>query len=108
MERKYKPKVLFLEPYNYDDWPKNEESTVKEEPTNKEESTDKRESTNFPPLQPQEDDEEEVKEGTRIKILTWNKLLTRLPILLAQIKTRNISYKLENKIWTTAISFVSA
>ena len=37
----------------------------------------------MPPL---EGDEEEVKEGKELKILTPNKLLTRLPISLAQIK----------------------
>ena len=31
-------------------------------------------------------DEEEVKEGKGIQILSPNKILTRLPILLAQIK----------------------
>ena len=39
-----------------------------------------------------EGDEEEVKEETGLKILTPNKLLTRLPILLAQIKAGNNSY----------------
>ena len=34
----------------------------------------------MPPL---EDDEEEVKEGKGLKIVTTDKLLTRLPILLA-------------------------
>ena len=43
-------------------------------------------------------DEEEVKEGKRLKILIPNKLLTRLPILLAQIKVENNSYKLKNEI----------
>ena len=37
----------------------------------------------MPPL---EGDEEEVKEGKELKMLTSNKLLTRLPISLAQIK----------------------
>ena len=37
----------------------------------------------MPPL---EGDEEQVREKKRINILTPNKLLTRLPILLAQIK----------------------
>ena len=32
---------------------------------------------------------EEVREGKGVKILTPNKLLTRLPILLAQIKAGN-------------------
>ena len=39
---------------------------------------------------------EEVKEGTGIKVLTPNKLLTKRPVLLAQIKTGNHSYKLKN------------
>ena len=47
---------------------------------------------------PQLDDDEEVKEGIGLKILTPNKLLTRLPILLAQIKAGNNSYKLKNEI----------
>ena len=36
--------------------------------------------------------------GTRIKTFTLNKLLTRLPVLLAQTKAENNSYKLKNKI----------
>ena len=36
--------------------------------------------------------------GTRLKILIPNKLLTRLPILLPQIKAGNNSYKLINEI----------
>ena len=39
-----------------------------------------------------------TKTGTGIKILTPNKLLTRLIVLLAQIKAGSISYKLKNKI----------
>ena len=49
----------------------------------------------MPPL---DGDEEELKEGKRLKILTSNKSLTRLPILLAQIKAGNNSYKLKNEI----------
>ena len=41
-------------------------------------------------MPPQEGDEEKVKEGKELKILTPNKLLTRLPILLAQIKLETI------------------
>ena len=48
----------------------------------------------MPPLE----GDEEVKEGKGLKILTPNKLLTRLPVLLAQIKARNNSYKLKNEI----------
>ena len=49
----------------------------------------------MPPL---EGDEEEVKEGKGLKILTPNNLLVRLPILSAPIKAGNNSYKLKNKI----------
>ena len=45
-----------------------------------------------------EGDEEEVREGKGIKILTPSKLLTRLAILLAQIKAGNNSNKLKNEI----------
>ena len=44
----------------------------------------------MPPL---EDDDEEEKEVKRLRILTPNKFLTRLPILLAQIKAGNNSHK---------------
>ena len=43
---------------------------------------------------PLEGDQEEVKEGKGLKILAPNKLLSRLPILLAQIKAGN-AYKLK-------------
>ena len=39
------------------------------------------------------EDDEEVKEGKGLKVLTSKKLLTRIPILLAQIKAVNNSYK---------------
>ena len=52
-------------------------------------------------LEPEEPTAERVKlnppkrkkEGTGLKILTPNRLLTRLPILLTQIKAGNNSYK---------------
>ena len=40
----------------------------------------------------------EIKEGTKLKMLTPNKLLTRFPISLAQITAGNNSYKLKNEI----------
>ena len=43
-------------------------------------------------------DKEEVKEEKELHILTPNKKLTRLPILLAEIKAGNNSYKLKNEI----------
>ena len=49
----------------------------------------------MPPL---EGDKEEVKEEKGLKVLTPNRLLTILPILLAQIKAGNNSYKLKNEI----------
>ena len=57
----------------------------------------------MPPL---EGDEEEVQQAKGLKILTSNKLLTRLPILLAQIKAGNNSYKL--KMTPNTVSLVSA
>ena len=45
---------------------------------------------------PLEVDEKKDKTGT--KILTRNKLLTRRPVLIAQIKAENHSYKLINEI----------
>ena len=45
-----------------------------------------------------ESGEEKVKEGKGLKILTTSKLLIRLPVLLAQIKAGNNSYKLKNEI----------
>ena len=47
---------------------------------------------------PLESDEEEIKEGKRLKILTPNKLLFRLPILLVQVIVGNNSCKLQNEI----------
>ena len=47
----------------------------------------------MPPLE-----DEEVKEGKGLKILTLDKFLARRSILLAQIKAGNNSYKLKNKI----------
>ena len=61
-----------------------------------EESTCKKESADlFKMSQPSD---EEIKEGKRLKTLTPNKSLSRLPTLLAQIKVETNSNKLENKI----------
>ena len=51
-----------------------------------------------PPMPQLADDEEEVKEGKGLKILTPNKLLTRLPLLVAQTKGGNNSCKLRTDI----------
>ena len=47
---------------------------------------------------PSLEDDDKVKKGKLFKNLTLNKLLTRHPILLAQIKAGNNSYKLRHEI----------
>ena len=54
--------------------------------------------TDLLPMPAPEDDEEETRGGKGLKILTPNKLSTRLPILLAQIKAGNNSCKLKIEI----------
>ena len=79
MGDKYDPVNLFLvDTDNCNDWFKNENSN----------------EFDMPPL---EGDKEEVKEEKCLKILPQNKLLTRLPLLLAQVKAGNNSYKLKNE-----------
>ena len=80
--------IIYILKHNYDAWFENEESTDQTRENDEAES-------DMPPL---EVDEEEVKVGKGLKILTPNKSLTRLSILLAKIKTGNNSYKLKNEI----------
>ena len=87
------PVNLFLvDVYNYDDWLRDEESadTIRK--------NDKKESVDLSDMSPLEGDKEEVKEEKGLKILTPNKLLISLSILLAQIKAGNNLYKLKNEI----------
>ena len=71
MKRKYKPKKLFLKhSYDYSMWSDKGQSSDKGELSDKEESEDLSDRS------PLEGDEEEVKEGKGLKILTPNKLLT--------------------------------
>ena len=70
----YNPKMLLLEGYDYGQWPENEESSDKDKSFENEESADKEESTNVPPMPALEGDEEEIKEGKGLKILTPNQL----------------------------------
>ena len=86
----YNPNNLFHKTYKYDPWFENEESTDKKELTDKKESV---RLSEMPPLKA-----DEAKEGKGLKSLTPKKLLTRPPILLAQIKAGNNSYKLKNEI----------
>ena len=48
-------------------------------------------------MTPLEGDEKEIIKVKRLKILTPNKLLTRLPMLLVQMKAQNNSNKLKNE-----------
>ena len=47
-------------------------------------------------MSPLEGDKKEIIKKKRVKILTPNKLLTRLPMLLVQIKAQNNSNKLKS------------
>lgn len=47
--------------------------------------------------------DKELKEGKRTKILTANKVLTKLLVLLAQVKAGNISYKLKRRNQTNSV-----
>ena len=77
----YDPINLSLETYNYKDWFKNEESADAARKSDREGSID---LSDMPPLS-----DEDVKERKGLKFFTPNKFLTRLPILLAQIKVEN-------------------
>ena len=105
IEFKYNPKDLFIGGYDYSMWS-----------VDKDQSIDKEESEDLPPMPLLEGDEEEVKlepeetiaervkintkkiAGKGLKVLTPSKLLTRLSILLVQIKAGNNSYELKNEI----------
>ena len=53
----------------------------------------------MPPLETEEEAKERIeKQGKGLKILTPQKMLSRLPISLAQLKAANNSEKLENEI----------
>ena len=88
--------LLIVDTYNNDEWFKNGKLTDASRKSDKEES-------DMPPL---ESDEEEVKEGNRLKI-TRNKLLTQLPILIAQIKAGNNSFEQKMKSGKYYIFFIS-
>ena len=51
----------------------------------------------MPPFESEEDAAERQR-GQGLKILTPQQMITRLPILLAQLKARNNSQKLKNEI----------
>ena len=84
--------LLYFLKYNYV-WFENEELTDKTSRI-----SDKEESLDLSDMSLLEGNEEEVKEGKVLNVLTLNKFLIRLPILLTQIKSGNNSYKLKNEI----------
>ena len=86
---RYGPTNLFLKTYNYvcfENIEPNDTTKIGEE------------STDLSPMAALEGDEEEVKQGKELKILTLNKLLNTLPVLLPQIKAGNNSDELKNEI----------
>ena len=89
LDKKLKPINLKLKDYDYDGWFTEEELDDKTLEGHEEELDD---------LLPLEGDEREAIEGKVLKTLTPNKLLTKLQVLLAQIKAGNNSYKLKNEI----------
>ena len=90
MKHKCYPTKLFLGTY-YDVWFENEETSDATGKSDKEKlydstrKSDKKEYVDLSDMPPGEGDEE-VKEGKVLKILTPNKLLATLPILLTKIK----------------------
>ena len=118
IDEKYDPSNLFIKSFKYDKWYKickEESKSQLEETIAKRVKADDEDLSNMSPL---EDDEEKVKlepeetiaervklnprerknEGKGLKILTPNKLLTKRPILLAQIKSGKNSYRLKTEI----------
>ena len=85
MDFKYDPPNLTFDAYDYGKWCKDK-------------SDDKEETVDLSSMPSLKSDKEEGKEEIRRKILTENKLLTRLSVLLAKQKAGNNSNKLKDKI----------
>ena len=92
MDKKYDPENLLLQGQRCIK-SKKEKSKSQPEETIAERVKLRRQKADISSL---EHDEEEVKDGKGLKMLTPNKLLARLPILLAQIKVGDNLYKLKN------------
>ena len=92
---------FFVKGYEYNEWYKKmkkksqPEETIAKEVKLRRQKADDEDLSDMPPL---EGDGEEVKEEKALKILTPDKLLTRLPVLLTQMKAGNNSCKLKNEI----------
>ena len=66
-----------------------------------------KESADILPTPPLEGNEEKVKERVGMKILTPNKQLTKIPVLLALIKAENDSYKTKKRNQMNCVSTLS-
>ena len=113
MDKKYDASNLFVKGYKYDKWYKKldieknksqpEENIaervklIPSEGTIQKDSDDTTKSV-ISPMPTLEGCEEKLKESKGQKTLTANKLLTKLPVLLAQRKAENLSYKVKNDI----------
>ena len=103
MAKKYDPSNLLIKGYRFIDLKEGDKEKSKSQPEEtiaervklERQKADHKDLSDLPPL---ECDEREVNGGKGLKIFTLNKLLTKLPILLAQIKAENNSYKLKNEI----------
>ena len=79
IEHKYQPANWRLEDHGYKEW-----FAVEESNDTTLEDNEKEKLADLPPIPPLEEDE--VKEGAEVKMLNLNKLLTRTPVILVQIK----------------------
>ena len=79
LNHKFKPIILRLKDYDYKGWFRKAELD-----NTRLEDDEKDKFANLLPIPQLKSDEKEVKEGTRIKILTPSQILTRLPVLLVQ------------------------
>ena len=92
MDEKY-PENLLLKGKRFNESKKKDKSKAQPEESIVERvKLRKQKADDMPPL---EGDGDKVKEGKGLKICTRNKLLIRPPILQAQIKAGNNSYKLK-------------
>ena len=77
----------------------NEEVDDEAEDETDDENDEQPDTTDMPELETGESAEQRRKqEGQELKILTPQQMLSRLPILLAQLQARNNSQKLKNEI----------
>ena len=108
MGEKYNPNHLLIKDYRFIESKKEDDKKSKSQPVEtitervklrrQKVDDDSDEFIVIPNMPPLEGNEEEVKEVKGLNILTRNKLSTRPPILLAQIKAGNNLYKLKHEI----------